>query len=108
MRYFGAGTGEKDPTEKVTLTFEFAPDLTTGESLSGNPTVSINLLSGVPDSNIGTMATGSAQLSGTMVLQLCQGGIVGNQYDIKATCNTSLGHILTIGAILPIVDAALQ
>lgn len=108
MRTFGSGTGKKDPGETVTLTFDFGVDLATGEMLTGTPTVAIALFSGATDPAINSMLVGTAQLAGNMVLQSCLGGVVGNQYDIKATCSTSTGRVLVVGAILPVVDAGLM
>ncbi len=108
MQFFGAGNGKKDPGETVTLTLDFAPDLATGETLTGTPTAAIALFSGAPHAGIDAMLTGAAQRSGSLVLQSCLGGIAGNQYDIKATCPTSAGRVLVVGAILPVTDAALM
>ena len=108
MRYFGNGTGKKDPGESVPLPFDFAKDLSAGETLTGTPTISITLYSGAADPNMSAMLSGMPQISGTEVLQMVTAGVLGNQYDIKATCSTSTGRVLVLGAILPIVDAALQ
>ena len=99
---------KKDPSETITLTFDYSNDLIIGETLTGTPTVSIALYYGVSDPGISAMLSGSPIIFGSYVLQSCTAGLIGYQYNIKATCSTSTGRVLSIGGILPIVDAALQ
>ena len=108
MRTFGNGLGKKDPGETVTLTFDFSADLATGETLTGTPACAIALKSGVAAAEIGSMLQGAAQMDGPRVLQMCRGGMMGHQYDIHAACSTSSGRRLVVGAILPVVNAAMM
>jgi hypothetical protein len=98
----------KDPAEIVVLTFDFTADLGVGETLTGNPTVSINQYSGTADPGTSGMTSGAAQLSGALVLQKVGGGVSGNDYFWEATCATSTGRTLVIGGRLPVLSSYLQ
>ena len=98
----------KDPGETIVLGFNFAPGLNSGETLTGSPTLSISLYSGVPDPSMPSMIVGGGQISSALVLQTITLGMSGNNYAVTATCPTNSGRILAVGGILPCLAAALQ
>ena len=95
----------KDATETVLLTWDFTLDLPAGVTLTGTPSITLAVVSGVQDSNIGTMTVGSPQLSGNQVLQLITAGISGNSYSAVAKCNASDGEVFAIGGTIAITPA---
>lgn len=98
----------KDPAETVVLTFNFAPDLIAGETLTGTPTIALVQYSGAADPALGSMLVCSPQLSGNNVLQTVTLGVNGANYAFTATCPTSTARTLSEGGILPAVFAYLQ
>ncbi len=100
----------KDPGEEVPITFDFTDDLNQGEALTGTPSFSNSVYRGEPDANIAAMSTTPAQIiaSGTKVAQFITGGVDGNWYGTKATCQTSSGRTLSVGGILKIIQSFLQ
>ena len=98
----------KDPGETIAMAWNFAPDLVSGETLTGTPTTAIVQLTGAPDPSIGSMLVGSPQISGSDVVQTVTLGQASTNYAISATCPTSTGRILVNGGILPVVLAYQQ
>jgi len=94
----------KDPAESVPLTFNFAPDLATGEQLSGTPSVSVSVSSGM-DASPAAILNGAAGLDSTLtqVVQPVRAGNQGTEYQIVVTCGTTnVNKTLTLVGILPV------
>lgn len=94
----------KDPSESVPLTFNFAPDLASGETLSGAPTVSVTVATGT-DANPTELLNGTAGFDAAMqeVIQPVTGGLNGVEYEIVVTCATSNPNkTLTLVGVLPV------
>lgn len=95
------------PEETVTLTLDFTADLESGETLTGPATVVISVASGT-DSSVATRLNGAASIIGNYVLQSIMGCLAGVNYNIVASCKTSLNRVLAIGGRLDCVPAYLQ
>ena len=67
---------QKDPGESVIIGFDFTPDLPAGVTLTGSPTFMIMPSPGMIDPNVGTMLTGSPQIVGNIVMQMCWCGTI--------------------------------
>ena len=96
---------QKDPSESVVLTFEFATNLATGETLTGSPTVSVALVSGT-DPTPSAILTGVNGLDATSTEALIgvHAGVNGCAYDVKVVCATSNAQkVLALSGILPVV-----
>ena len=94
----------KNPSESFSLTFDLSAGLSTGETLSGNPTSTISVLSGV-DANASTVLVGSPTLNSgsTQVLVAVTGGLDGVDYEIKAvSATTNVNKTLALVGILPV------
>ena len=83
--------------------FNFTSRLQQGETLTGNPTVTLTVYSGT-DPSPNTMLSGAASISSNSVLQKFQGGVVGCIYQIVAGVTTSLGQYLEQYAYLVVVS----
>jgi hypothetical protein len=95
---------EKDPTEKVILTFDFSIDLAAGVTLSGSPSVQVDTVFGT-DASPSSILNGSAQLDGTAtkVLVPVQAGVDGCEYRVSVRCGTTSAQIyLELDAVLPV------
>ena len=68
----------KDPSEIVTLSFDFAA-LTATPS---NPLCTLSVING-PDPDVATMKIGAATLSGTKALQQIGAGVDGKDYTVR-------------------------
>lgn len=94
----------KAPSESVPLTFNFAPDLPSGVTLTGQPQVSYGVSIGT-DANPSNLANGSAgfDATNTQVIVPVTGGITGVEYVVTVTCPTTQSNlVLTLSAILPV------
>lgn len=94
----------KDPAESVMLTFNLAPDLTSGEVLSGTPTVTVSVVQGV-DTNPQAIVTGLAGFDSTQsqVVVPVSGGLSGVFYELQVTCATSnFQKRLSLAGVLPV------
>lgn len=82
--------GTKAPDEDVKLTFDFTRDLPAGITLTGLPTTTYAVETGL-DANPGALANGSAGTDVTqkMVVVPVQGGVDGVTYKIHALCATT-------------------
>lgn len=70
---------EKDPTEKVPVTFQFdAPP-------TGNIVIEISVARGRPDPDINSMAIGAYSVVGNDVLQLIGAGLSGRDYLLRCS-----------------------
>lgn len=94
----------KDPTESWPLTFVMAPDLASGETLTGTPSVSVTVLQGA-DPSPQSILNGAAAFdqSQTMVIQPVVGGLNGCDYQVIVTCpTTNPQKVLTLRGRLPV------
>jgi hypothetical protein len=91
----------KDPGETITCSFNFAPWLGVGETVS-SATVSCSIQYGV-DPGTSSMLQGAASLTAApIVMQKVTAGLDGCSYLLTATANTSAGNVLVIKALLPV------
>lgn len=98
----------KDPQEVQVLTFNFAPDLNTGETLLA-PSITISQIAGaVTDPAISAILVGSPAISGNTVQQTIAHGLANNVYAITAVCTTSQGRTLANGGAVTCCQAYLQ
>ncbi len=97
---------EKDYGETVPLTFDFAPDLATGETIASVVSVEVELRSGGPDATPGAILSGPAAISGNKVVQLVTGGVIGANYlmRVKVATNVPLNRWVCAG-VLPVRKA---
>lgn len=94
----------KDPSEIVTVTFDFTSELGS-ETISGSPTVT-NEVAGGTDAAFASMLNGAPSASGgNKVLQSVKLGVHGVNYKLKALVNTSASRTLVLSAILPVRSA---
>ena len=93
----------KDPAESVVCTFDFAPSLSTGETLISF-VVSISINTGV-DASYLTVLSGPAVMdsTATKVLQPVANGVDQVVYEIAVLGTTSSGKVLKLPCLLPVV-----
>lgn len=92
----------KAPAEAYPIVIDFTPKLGVGETLTGTPTVAIEVIAGV-DINSATVLNGAPTLAGTTGVTVgVQNGLTGCWYQITATCVTSAGRTLSEYAVLPV------
>ncbi len=113
---------EKTTTEIKTLTFNFAPDLTAGVTIT-SVAFTKSLVSTDPGSPIGTgvgiatppsvadpgaasLTIGASQIVGQTVLVLIGGGIDGNHYAVMASATCSDGQHIDSRAGFAVYDSA--
>lgn len=95
---------EKDPAEKVYLTFNFAKDLPPGVLLTSVQAVTYAMFYG-EDTNPNAMANGAPGLDSTSTKAIVpvQGGLDGRDYKVSARCATTDPNIvLELDGILPV------
>ncbi len=85
--------------ETVVENFDFISKLASGETISGVPTVTATVWSGV-DANPGNIVSGAASVAGTVVSQKLTAGVAGVLYLLKCTAGTSAGQTLILEALL--------
>lgn len=95
--------GQKDPLEAVTLTFNFAADLLSGETLAGEPIMHLQVHRGA-DASPSAVLNGAAALDAgnTKVLQPVHGGLLATDYLFYAECATTGGRNLVCYGVLPV------
>lgn len=96
---------EKDPAEKIVLTFDFSGKLEADEALTGAIVVSVTLVHGI-DANPGAILNGAAEYDATSkaVLQAVQAGVIGAEYRIKVVVpTTNPKKVLALAGVLPVV-----
>ncbi len=94
----------KDPAESWPLTFNFASNLGSGETLVGPPSVSVSTIEGI-DGNPFAILNGPVGFDSTLtqVIQPVSGGLNGCEYEIVVTCPTTNPlKILTLVGALPV------
>lgn len=94
----------KAPSENVLLTFDFSPDLATGETLTGSPTVGFATSYGV-DGAPAAIANGAASFDVTAakVIVPVQAGLALCDYDVTVTVQTTNANKkLTLIGTLPV------
>ena len=77
----------------VNLQFPFLSSLVTNETITGTPTVTCAVWTGI-DPNPSAMISGTASVVGTSVQQAITGGVVGVVYQLTCICTTSAGQTL--------------
>lgn len=86
----------KDPTEEITLTFDYS---SRGQQAS-NASITVRLVRGI-DPNPSAILSGGPQYEDACVLQKVVGGVRGCQYNIM--CHAKVGNdTLLIESILPV------
>lgn len=94
----------KDPSEKVTLTFDFSAGLGSAETLSGAPVATVSMAFGT-DLAPSSILNGSAAIDPTLKLVFVpvQAGITDCDYVVKVVVPTSnASKVLALSAILPV------
>jgi hypothetical protein len=82
--------------EKVTLTFDFEPEI--GGDAIVTKSCAVELVSGT-DANPSAMLNGSPTVSGQKVYQSIMGGVTGAKYDIVCTITTATETLILQGRI---------
>jgi hypothetical protein len=95
----------KHPLEEWPLSFNMAPDLFAGETLTGAPIVTVELQTGAdPDPSAIINGLPGFDPTSTQVIQPVQGGTNGCSYRITVTCaTTNPNKTLTLVGILPVL-----
>jgi hypothetical protein len=91
----------KDPSEIITLTFDFAA---LAASVA-NPVLTVTRLSGTADPTPQAILSGAAQVSGAQVLQQIVGGVAGTHYHLRCQVDTPDGSRYVLAADLPVRGA---
>lgn len=97
---------KKDPAETVMLTWDFSAALATGETLTGTPSITLVVQSGIEDPPALTLVDSpSIDGTSTQVQQVVSGGTQGISYGLKATVSTSnAAKVLALAAVLPVSE----
>ena len=91
----------KDPTESVYITFAYASELGSGETV-GSATVTCTVLSGV-DPNPSAVLVGAPSVQSPNVVQEVTGGLDGNQYLLLCVAPLAgSARVLTRKGLLPV------
>ena len=91
----------KDPSETVPLDFDFDPYRLGADEISGSPTISVTVYTGV-DADPSDLLSGAAAVIGDKVRQNVRNGTADVEYLVKATITTVAGYTYTIGRVLPV------
>lgn len=93
----------KDPAESFPLTFNFAPDLSTGETVATIVGATATVLVGTDPSPSAILAGGNAiDSTQTQVSVPVTGGLDQVDYDIAVKVTTSLGKTIICAGILSV------
>lgn len=92
---------EKDPAEKLWLTFDYSEALATAETIS-LVSIEVTLKAG-EDATPASFISGSPAImpDGT-VMQFALGGVDMATYLVKCTATTSSGRVLVLGGKVPV------
>lgn len=91
----------KDPSEIITVTFDFSD---VAESVS-NPVVEISVVSGRDDPSASAMLSGSPVISEMNVLQRVIGGNNGNHYKLRCQIDDADGERWVVADTLEVRTA---
>lgn len=89
-------------SEDLLLTWDFASQITVGETLLG-ATVSASVYSGT-DATPSNIISGNESISGSVVTQKIIDGTAGVQYYVDCAVTTSLGQVLVIRSFLSVLS----
>ena len=89
---------DKDPSEIITVTFDFSD---VAQSLS-SPVVDVTVLSGVADADPSAILADEPSVSGTTVLQRITGGQSGTLYQLRCAVIDADGEKYVLTAALPV------
>ena len=95
---------EKDPVEKLGLTFTYTAALDSGETIS-TASLSVTVKSGT-DAGAAAMLDGAASIVAGQVFQRIKNGVDGAVYLVRCNATLSSGRVLALGAHLPVVALA--
>ncbi len=87
-------------TENELFTFDYAPILRSGETIS-TATCTVQVKDGT-DPNPSSIKVGSPAISGTTAVQRISGGVSGVTYRLEMTITTSLTNVYTLVGDLPV------
>lgn len=93
-----------DPAARRVLAFNFGADIAPGDSLSST-TVTPTLQAGT-DATPAELLIGQPVIQGARVLQMAAGRDHGNAYTLKCIASTTGGEILTLSAVITILEGA--
>jgi hypothetical protein len=89
----------KDPSESITVTFDFSAETTAVTA----PTVTNSVMwSYTTDPSPSAMLSGSAQVSGALVLQRVLGGVDLTNYGLRCQATAANGDTLVVAGVLPV------
>jgi len=91
----------KTTDETKQLTFDYSSDLGAGETITSTA-VSCSVWSGT-DPSPTSLVSGSATISGSLVLQLITGGLAGVIYFVRCLATTNAGQVLPKGGYLAVL-----
>lgn len=74
--------------EKLVLGFQFSGELESGETLTGTPTVTVDVVDGT-DASPSALLNGTATISEGTVLVPVKAGVVGVTYEVRVIVATS-------------------
>lgn len=94
---------QKDPTEIVPVTFDFAPDIASGATVTP-VSVTVTVING-SDSNPGDVLQGAASAVGAKVVQWIKAGQAGVSYAIRCVATATDGQTLVLTSRLDVVAA---
>jgi hypothetical protein len=94
---------EKDPSEKVFVSFDFSKVLTDKSESITSATFSVTVSSGV-DADAANILSGSPIYKAKEVQRLVIGGVDGVVYNIICTIDTSRGQRLRASSLLPVAS----
>lgn len=94
---------EKDPAEKFLVRFDFADEMSEGETI-GSVAVTVLLRAGT-DATPANLLNGAAQLGAMTVDQPVKAGNAGATYGLRCEATISANRVLVRAALLPVREA---
>ncbi|MCK9621996.1 MAG: hypothetical protein M0R47_15860 [Methylobacter sp.] len=91
---------DKDPVEKLGLTFTFADAMATGETIT-TVSLSVAVKSGT-DASAAAMLDGVASIIAGQVFQRVKSGVDQAVYLVRCDATLSSGRVIALGAHLPV------
>lgn len=96
---------EKDPQERITVSFDFTADLG-ADTIQAPVVVTVAQKRGaVIDPGVGAMIYAAAAVSGKKVLVGIANGLTGNDYLIRCKVDTVGNHTYVRACVLPVRNA---